>query len=179
MALDGAFGELTLRLERLRDGLLGLRLAVVEDKPLQGAGALLDRLGEAVIDLEEWLGESLDAAVQGRRAVEYPRDLEAARDALAHCQERFLRFQRGFSAEVTSFGRIADLAALERGRGREWTSWVKSVRDSIDQCQGATHDVDEALFQGWKEIAEQAGAPASPHTPSLERTRSHGKHTEQ
>src|SRR4051794_33972704 len=116
MALETAFAEATLRIERLRDGLIGLRLAVVEDKPLEGAGALLDRLGEAVLDLEAWLGESLEAAVQGRRAVEYPRDLEAARNALTHCQESFLRFQRGLSAEVTSFGRIADLAALQRGR---------------------------------------------------------------
>jgi hypothetical protein len=160
MALDTTFGDLSVRLERLRDGLVGLRLAVVEDKPLQGAGALLDRLGEAVLDLEEWLGESLDAAAGGRRAVQYPRDLEASRDALATCQERFQRFERQLSAEVTSFARITDLASLAHGRGREWTSWVASVCGSIDQCQGATHDVSEALFQCWKEIAERAGAPA-------------------
>jgi hypothetical protein len=179
MALDNAFEDLSLRLERLRDGLVGLRLAVVEDKPLQGAGALLDRLGEAVLDLEEWLGESLEAAALGRRAAQYPRDLEASRDALATCQERFHHFQRQLSTEVASFERIGDLASLARGRGREWTSWVASVRGSIDQCQGATHDVSEALFQCWKEIAERAGTPASDKTPSLERTRSHGPHSEQ
>ncbi|HKI04666.1 MAG TPA: hypothetical protein VKK31_21985 [Thermoanaerobaculia bacterium] len=174
MAIDTAFGDLSLKMDRLRDVLLGLRLAVVEDKPLQGAGALLDRLGEAVLDLEEWLGESLEAAALGQRAAQYPRDLEASRDALATCQERFQRFQRQLSSEVTSFERIGDLASLAHGRGREWTSWVASVRGSIDQCQGATHDVSEALFQCWQEIAERAGAPASNKTPSLERTRSHG-----
>jgi hypothetical protein len=171
MAVDSAFEELARRLQALRDALVGLRLAVVEDRPLQGAGALLDRLGEAVLDLEEWLGESLEAALQGRRTLQYPRDLEATREALAVCQERFQRFQRGLSTEVTSFERISDLAALEHGRGREWSGWVKSVRGSIDQCQGASHDVNEALFLSWKEIA---GAPASDKTPSLERTRSHG-----
>lgn len=179
MALETSFDELSLRLERLHDALTGLRLAIVEDKPLQGAGALLDRLGEAVLDLEEWLGGSLEAAAMGRRAAQYPRDLEASHNALATCHERFLRFQRQLSAEVTSFERIGDLLSLAHGRGREWTSWVASVRSSIDQCQGATQDVSEALFQCWKEIAERAGAPASDKTPSLERTRSHGTYSEQ
>lgn len=179
MALDTALGDLSLRLERLHDALVGLRLTVVEDKPLQGAGALLDRLGEAVLDLEEWLGGSLEAAALGRRAAQYPRDLEVSLDALATCHERFQHFQRELSTEITSFERIGDLASLAQGRGREWTSWVASVRGSIDQCQGATHDVGDALFQCWREIAERAGAPASNKTPSLERTRSHGTHPEQ
>lgn len=164
MALDSAFGELTLRLQRLCDGLIGLRLTVVEDHPQQGAGALLDRLGEAVIDLEEWLGEALEAAVQGQRSVQYPCDLEAARNALTTSQERFQHFHRGLSTEVTSFERIGDLASLAHERGREWASWVASVGSAVGQCRSSNHDVSEALFQCWKEISERAGTPASLHT---------------
>jgi len=179
MALDTALGDLSLRLERWHDGLLGLRLTVIEDKPLQGAGALLDRLGETVLDLEQRLGISLGWARRCRQAAEYPRDFDTLRQTLASCQEQVLHVQRELSSEVASCGRIGELFALERERGGEWVSWARSLRGAIDQCQTLSHDVSEALFQCWREIAERAGAPASDKTPSLERKRSHGTHSEQ
>jgi hypothetical protein len=184
MALDTALGDLALRLERLHDALVGLRLTVVEDKPLQGAGALLDRLGETALDLEQRLGISLGWARRCRQAAEYPRDLDALRQSLAPCQEQVLYAQRELSSEVASCERIGELFALQRERGGEWASWTRSLCGAIDQCQTLSHDVDEALFECWKQMAERAGAngipvsttgvPVKP-TAKPKRMQSHGK----
>ena len=188
MALDNALGDLSLRLERLHDALVGLRLTVVEDKPLQGAGALLDRLGETAMDLEQRLGISLGWARRCRQAAEYPRDLDAVRQSLAPCQEQVLYVQRDFSSEVASCGRIGELLALQRERGGEWASWTRSLCGAIDQCTALGHDVDETLFECWKQMAERPGAngtsvsttgvpvvPVKPPTAKPKRMQSHGK----
>lgn len=157
MALDTPFADLALRLALLHDGVLLLRLTVVEDRPLAGAGALLDRLGEAVLDLESWLGEASEQAARGRRAS------DTACEALVACQERFLRFQRGFSAEIAGCERVAEIATLGRERGGEWAGWARSVQSAVDQAQTLTLDVNEALFHCFREMAEKP-------TAKLERT---------
>jgi hypothetical protein len=157
MALDTALGDLSMRLERLHDALVGLRLTVVEDKPLDGAGALLDRLGETALDLEARSGDALGWIRQGRRAASYPLDLDGTRQTLAACQSEVHHLQRSFSAEIGSCRRIVEIAALEE-RGAEWASWTRGVRGAIDQCQTLSHDVNEALFECWREMAERTGA---------------------
>jgi hypothetical protein len=152
VALETAFGELSLRLERLHDALLALRLAVVEDKPLEGAGALLDRLGEAALDLEGRCGEALGWVHQGQRAVQYPVDFAGVRQTLAACHAASHQLRREFSTEIGSCRRVVEIASLE-GRGGEWASWSRSVRDAIDQCQALGLDVEETLFECWKEMA--------------------------
>ena len=184
MALDTALGDLSLRLERLHDALVGLRLTVVEDKPLRGAGALLDRLGETALDLEQRLGIALGWARRGQQAAEYPRDFDALRQTLASCQDQVLYVHRELACEVASCGRIDELLVLERERGGEWTSWTRSLCSAIDQCQTLSHDVNQALFEFWKQMAEREGAngllvsttgvPAKP-TVKPKRIPSHGQ----
>ena len=152
MSLENAFGELALRLERLHDALMALRLALVEDKPLAGAGALLDRLGETAMDLEGRCGEALGWIRQGRRAAQYPPDFEAARRTLAACHTETHQIRRDFSLEIGSCRRIVEIASLE-GRGGEWASWSRSVRGAIDQCWALDLEADETLIQCWQEMA--------------------------
>jgi hypothetical protein len=156
-----AFGALGLDLTRLHDGLEGLRLALVEDRPLLGAGALLDRLGEIALDLEEQSAQALAWAAAGQRAAESHGGHPAARRALVSCQALCLALQRTFAAEVVSYERILEIAALERERKGEWAAWVESVRRCLEQCQEAAQSTSEALFECWKEIADRAGAPAA------------------
>jgi hypothetical protein len=181
MALDTAFGDLSLRLEQLHDALVGLRLTLVEDKPLEGAGALVDRLGEVALDLEARLGQCLGQARRGQRAAQYPRDDEAARQALSSCHEGLQEVGRELSSEVASFRRIEELTALGRERGGEWTGWVRILSSAVEQCQSTSHDVDKALYACWREMAERAGArevpvPLPPNvTAKPKRMESHGK----
>ena len=158
MAIDTALGDLSLRLERLHDALTSLRLTVVEDRPLAGAGALLDRLGEAALDLEQRLGLALGWARRGRQAAGYPCDSEGLRQALASCQAEALHAARELTSEMASCERVGELFALERERGGEWASWARSLRGAVDQCQSLSHDVNEALFECWNQMAERAGA---------------------
>lgn len=161
MTVETAFGALCRDLARLHDGLQELRLAVVEDKPLQGAGAFLDHLGEIALDLEEQSAEALSWATAGQRTVETRRGVHQARRALVTCQERCLAIQRTFASEVLSYERVLEIGALERERRGEWEAWVKSVHRALEQCQEASQSTSEALFECWKEIAEQAGSPAA------------------
>lgn len=161
MTVETSLGSLCMDLERLHDGLQGLRLALVEDKPLQGAGALLDRLGEIALDLEERSAEALSWATAARQAFEASRGFEPTRRALVSCQERCLEIQRKLSSEIVTYERILEIGALERERRGEWAAWVESVRRALEQCQEASQSTSEALFECWKGISERAGVPAA------------------
>ena len=157
MALEKTFQELSDRLKRLRDSLLALQLTIREDLPPQGGVALVDQFGDAVDDSLGWLEESLAAAVEAHHAVEHPLDMDKARRALANCQEQFHRVEQRFMSDLISYEKLKDLTGFGRSRRGEWLSWVKSVKEGLEECRQPMDEVSKALLACWQEIAERAG----------------------
>jgi hypothetical protein len=155
MTLEATFQELGRHLHTLREGLIGLRTTVVEDKPLGGDTVLVDVFGNAAEDLLGWLEETLAAASEGHQAVAQLIDLNCARRALTNCQERFNRITHEFSSDLVSYERITELMRLGHERRGEWHAWAKSVKNALDGCQELLFGVNQALFRCWQDLMEQ------------------------
>ena len=88
MALEPAFGELSVSLQRLGDALKALH-QTLRDRPENEDAALADNLESAVLDTMESLQEALKPANSALQAVrELPLDMDRARRALTVCQDR-------------------------------------------------------------------------------------------
>lgn len=162
MALEAAFDELYAGLHRLRDDLLGLRVTVVEDRPLTGDVLLTEQLGDAIDELLGKLEEGVMAGAQAQHAAGHPVDIESARRALTTCQQQFNRMARQFTRDLLSYERITQLRRLGRRRGGEWRAWADSVSEALEECQQPFDQVTELLFRCWQEITERIGiAPVS------------------
>jgi hypothetical protein len=165
MAIETRFAELAGDLQALGEALDGLRVALVEDRPRQGAPLLLDQLGDATLDLLGWLQEAAAAAAAGRREAERPRDLEAAQGALLAAQERVQRIAVRFAEDLLNCRRVTEIGALGRERGREWRRFSDSVERSLDDCQQRLLRVGQALFNCWDDLTglsvPGAAAPAA------------------
>jgi hypothetical protein len=155
MTIETEFGELLARLVELQTALEYLAV-FIEDKPQ--AHKLADDLGEAVTDLSSRIGQALEDARQAQAAVQHPADLTRARAALASCHEGFNFVSRHMLTELMSEKQLAELARLGRRRGGEWPGWATGVRQALDQCQTPLHDVNQALFRCWQEMAERSVA---------------------
>lgn len=157
MALEAAFGDLTAQLLNLREVLHELHLTVVEDKPLKGQVALVEKFADTVQDVRGQTEEALAAAADGQQAVGRPLDMDRARRALALVQERFNELSQRFSADLVSYEQIGQLKTLGQRRGGEWLAWVSSAKEGLDRCQPSLYAVNQALFVCWQEIAERVG----------------------
>jgi hypothetical protein len=52
---------------------------------------------------------------------------------------------------------MADLASVAQERGRDWASWVKVVKQGLEQCQALIEEGRDALFLCWQDLAERLG----------------------
>lgn len=173
MALEARFGELATRLQDAQEAFTGLRVAVVEDGPSEGAPILLDQLGDAVTDLLGWLEEAAAAAREGMHHVRRPRDLDRAQAALLACQEHWQQAQERLAAGLLGTAHVIEIHDLGRERGRAWRQWSASVLDALDQGQGCLLHTGGALLDCWREVAERTEHPAAAkHQPAASRTSS-------
>ena len=156
MTVEASYQGLRLQLQRLRETVAALHVALVVDRPTQNDVALIDGLGDAVDDLLGLLKEALAAAHEACQAAEYPRDLHRATWALTNCQEQFNRFLQQMTAGLMAYERIAELLTLGVERGGEWHGWAHSVKDAIERCREPADRVTQALLGCWQEMA--AGA---------------------
>src|SRR5579871_643615 len=157
MALEAAFDDLGLRMRAALEALLELRITVVEDKPLRPDTALADGWGDAAEDLVGSAREAAEAAVDARRAVGPPADLDRTRRALSACHERSNRIAQAFWSDLATFERVEDLGRLARRRRGEWPAWSESVRVALERCRAPLGETDTALLRCWQEIAERVG----------------------
>jgi len=158
MALERTFRELPDCIRRLRDCVLALRLTAREDVPEHGSVLLIDKLADTVDDTLGWVEESLALSVAALEAVTHPADMDQARRSLVGCQEQFHRVQKCFTGELFSYERLKDLMAFGRHHPGEWRSWVKSMRQGLEQCRLPLDESGQALTHCWQEIAEHASA---------------------
>jgi hypothetical protein len=158
VAIEAAFQHLLDTLAATREAFESLRLTAVEDRPLRDEVLLVERLGNAVDDLQGWLEEAAAAAGEAQQAVRHPLDGYRARAALALANDRFIRLEYKFFLEGVGYEEINELSRFGRRRGREWLGWTGSVIQALDQCRSPLRAVDEALLDCWQELAERLGA---------------------
>ncbi|MFN8453543.1 MAG: hypothetical protein U0401_02550 [Anaerolineae bacterium] len=154
MALEATFQELPLKLRELQTTLKYLEV-FIGDKPHRHKFA--EDLGEEVVDLWSRIDQAIEAANEALAAVQHPPDLGRARQALTLCQEQVNVVSRKFSTKVRSDHQMTELTRLGSRLQGEWPGWVKSIKQSLNQCQPPLHDVNETLARCWQELAEHAG----------------------
>jgi hypothetical protein len=157
VALEPAFSELYDRVCDLQCALGDLSVSASEDKPLGDSPLLADQLSDAAEELRGWLEEVSLAAYGACQALVHPADHEAARRALAVCQENFNTFVRRFITELAHYERLAELVRLGQRQRGEWKAWAGIVRGNVERCHEPLHAVTLALFRCWQEVAEAAG----------------------
>jgi hypothetical protein len=155
VALEATFRNLTVCLHHLHDALNALQVTL-GDKPEGDESALADGVETVVLDLMGTLHEARRAALNARKAVGHPVDLDRARRSLTSCQERFHRMEQQFAADLVSYGKLKELARLGKER-RAWLPWSSTVKQGIEQCQPPLEQSSAALAACWQELAERLG----------------------
>ncbi|MGD0567359.1 MAG: hypothetical protein ABSA78_03050 [Candidatus Sulfotelmatobacter sp.] len=155
MALEATFRDLSVCLHHLHDGLNALQVTL-GDKPPDDESALADGVESVVLDVMGILHEARKAALNARKAVGHPLDLDRARRALTICQERFHRIEQQFAADLVSYEKLKELARLGNAR-RAWLPWSNTVRQGIEQCRPPLEQTSAALAACWQELVEHSG----------------------
>jgi hypothetical protein len=155
VALEATFRGLSVCLHHLHDALNELQVTL-GDKPPDDESALADGLETAVLDLMGALHEARKAALNARRAVGHPVDLDRARRSLTLCQERFHRIEQQFASDLVSYEKLKELARLGNER-RAWLPWASTVKQGIELCRPPLEQTSAALASCWQELAERLG----------------------
>ena len=156
MALEVAFEGLCAQYRQLRDSLQELRLTVAEDRPPDGAVALVDACEDTVEELLGWLEEARPAAAEAAHAARYPLDLQRAIRSLTIAQERFNRMSEKWM-EFASYEHITALTNFGQERLGAWLQWVESCKLGIHRTSLPIHRTRDALFACWREVTERVG----------------------
>jgi hypothetical protein len=155
VALETIFRNLSVCLHRLNDAFHALQVTL-GDKPPDDESALADGVEAIVLDLMGALHEAQKAALDARKAVNHPLDMDRARRALTVCQERFHRIEQQFTSDLVSYERLKELARLGNLR-RAWLAWSGTVKRGIEHCQPSLDQASVALAACWQELVEHSG----------------------
>jgi hypothetical protein len=155
VALEATFRGLSVSLHHLHDALNALQVTL-GDKPPDDESALADSVETVVLDLLGTLHEARRAALNARKALGHPPDLDRARRALTLCQERFHRIEQQFASDLVSYEKMKELARLGAER-RTWLPWSSTVKQGIEQCRQPLEQTSTALASCWQELAERLG----------------------
>jgi hypothetical protein len=155
VALEATFRDLSVCLHQLHDALNELQVTL-GDKPIDDESAVADDVETKVLDAMGTLHEARKAALNARRAVGHPVDLDQARRALTLCQERFHRIEQLFAADLVSYEKFKELDRLGNER-RAWLPWSSTVKQGIEQCRQPLEQTSAALAACWQELAERLG----------------------
>jgi hypothetical protein len=155
VALEATFRDLSVCLHQLHDALNELQVTL-GDKPIDDESAVADDIETKVLDAMGTLHEARKAALNARRAVGHPVDLDRARRALTLCQERFHRIEQQFASDLVSYEKLKELDRLGNER-RAWLPWSNTVKQGIEQCRQPLEQTSAALAACWQELAERLG----------------------
>lgn len=153
-AIESAFETLASRCRSLRDRLRELRVTFLEDRPRGADLALFSQRAEALDDLAGGAVEAGNAAAQARRACDGGRIDDGERE-LGACHELLLSACARFEADLGGFERVAELMALARERGREWTAWSVAVRAALGECRRALDQAQRAALECWRDLVRR------------------------
>jgi hypothetical protein len=148
VALEATFRDLSVCLHHLHDALDALQVTL-GDKPIDGESALADGVETAVLDMMGILHEARQGALNARKAVGHPVDLDQARRALTICQDRIHRIEQKFASDLVSYERLKELERL----GNERRAWSSTAKQGIEQCRQPLAQTSAALAACWQELA--------------------------
>jgi hypothetical protein len=155
VALEATFRRLSVCLRHLHDSLNELQVTL-GDKPIDDESALADGVETTVLDMMGKLHEARQGALNARKAVGHPVDLDQARRALTICQDRFQRIEQQFASDLVWYERLKELERLGSER-RAWLPWSRTVKQGIEQCREPLAQTSAALALCWQELAERLG----------------------
>lgn len=155
MALEATFRDLSVCLHRLHDALNALQVTL-GDTPADDESALADGVENSVLAMMGTLHEARRAALNARRAVGHPVDLDRARRSLTLCQQRFHQIEQQFASDLVSYEKLKELARFGNER-RSWLPWASAAKQGIEQCRPPLEQTSAALARCWQELAERAG----------------------
>ncbi|MDP9442536.1 MAG: hypothetical protein M3P34_10265 [Actinomycetota bacterium] len=156
MALREALTTLATELHVLEDSVRGLRATILEDAPEPSHAAVVG-LGYPIQDLVGHLAEATAAVHDGLVAFTSRREVDAALNAVATCQEQVNLAARQLYGELLAYDRLVELSKLSHERGGAWRSWLRPVRRGLEDCETRVHDLNDALLACWREIGERVG----------------------
>ena len=162
MALERSFAELVDGYRRLAEAARDLEISAVEDHPLVEEVLPVERLGDAVTQLQGIVQEGVAAAELALDAVTGPGAVERACIALSRAHERYHETCHSLMEQLASHGSLTQLADLGRRRGREWALWVAAICQTVDACMPPLHEVGAALLGCWNEVVEHGGTYSLP-----------------
>ncbi|MGA8273714.1 MAG: hypothetical protein WB919_19280 [Candidatus Sulfotelmatobacter sp.] len=177
MALEATFRELSVCLHHLHDALNALQVTM-GDKPPDDESALADGVETVVLDMMGTLHEGRKAALNSKKAVGHPVDLDRARRTLTTCQERFHHIERQFAADLVSYEKLRELARLGKER-RPWLAWSSAVKQGIEQCRQPLEETSKALAVCWQELVEHSGTTSISVTNTGQRIVARGSLTDE
>ena len=164
MALGTVFQNLPPALKRLRESVDAVRVHVREDEPTQGESKVAEEYGDLLEQMLDWLDEALAAADKAQAAAEYPRDMDTLRRTLAECQVQLHQVSHCLGADLKGSTRLAELMRVaKKYKGKQegkWREWAKIIRRGLDDCEIPLHDLERAMFDCWRELAEWVGTPS-------------------
>jgi len=99
------------------------------------------------------LHEMRRAALNARKAVGHPLDLDKARRSLTTCQECFHPIEQQFTSGLVAHEKLKELARLGEER-RAWLHWSSAIKQGIEQCQPPLELISAALAACWRELAD-------------------------
>jgi hypothetical protein len=155
MALEATFRNLTTCLHQVNDMMNALHITM-EDKPEYDEAAVADDLADKTLELLGFLHEARRSALNARRALGTPPNMDQARKSLTACQDRFLRIEQKFSVNLISYEKLKELAHVG-GRSQEWAAWANETKQGIEQCRPPLEQTSKALAACWQELAEYGG----------------------
>ena len=157
MTLEASFDDLDARFQPLRDAVSYVRVIACEDKPATEATALVDLFCDAADDLLGFFEDAAGAAAAGRKATQYPVDVESARHSLTRCQKSFNDFSHRMESDLLSAHRLTQLTTFGTEHGGECGAWSDVLKEALDRCKQPSFDVHQALFVCWQELTERIG----------------------
>ncbi|MEV6109477.1 hypothetical protein AB0M28_32940 [Streptomyces sp. NPDC051940] len=150
-------GRLWQAAHQLRDDVLALRLAAVEDRPRREPNKLVDDVGAAGDALAGWAEEVTAAAARALAALDRPREPHLHHRALADCAAGLERLGAQLHDDLAGPARLDELSGLARRGGPEPRAWVGAIKQAVDRVQRSVPPVQGALTGCWRELAERAG----------------------
>jgi hypothetical protein len=163
MALETSRQRLVRNLREACEQLAGLE-TIVGDHPSDHPPALVERLGEALLDAHGRVEDALEAAARLASGEGGPRLAEAARATLPVIFQAVHRAIFDCLLNLAEPGNGAELARIARLRGGEWAAWVGVIRPSLAQCVRLLEAAHASMGDCWCDIFDGArGWPSSVH----------------
>jgi hypothetical protein len=160
MSLKSSFSQMTEKLDRMRAEFLMLK-AGVDDQPEGTAFALQDAFADALEDIIAFINGATDAAHQANLSLTDGIDMSVVLEKLTRCNENWNHVSFRYWSALNSYEKLNVLMELGRSRGGEWQVWTRSIEGGLNKCSAPMLDLNQAIFECWREIGDAVLVAAS------------------